>query len=153
MVAASLAFDPSHDAWNRLVEVQEGVSTQYVFAYDGLGRRLSEGEVGSESYYHYFLSASWQTLETRWTGSANPQPETLQPYQQYVWSARYIDSPVLRDKNGDQDGLCDDERLYYLTDANFNVTTLVEGLAGSPAQGRPLSLPDHSSIWVSRSLG
>jgi hypothetical protein len=33
MVAASLAFDPRHDAWNRLVEVQVGVSTHYVFAY------------------------------------------------------------------------------------------------------------------------
>ena len=50
----------------------------------------------------------------------------MQPYQQYVWSARYIDAPVLRDKNTDTDGLCDDQRLYYLSDANFNVTTLVD---------------------------
>jgi hypothetical protein len=92
------------DAWNRLVEVQEGVSTHYVFAYDGLGRRISEGEVGPEIYSHFFFNDSWQTLESRWTGMANPQPETLQPNRQYVWSARYIDSPVLRDKNGDQDG-------------------------------------------------
>jgi hypothetical protein len=33
MVAASLAFDPSHDAWNRLVQVEENVNTRYVFAY------------------------------------------------------------------------------------------------------------------------
>ena len=32
---------------------------------------------------------------------------------------------MLRDKNTDSDGLCDDERIYYLGDANFNVTTLV----------------------------
>jgi RHS repeat-associated protein len=32
---------------------------------------------------------------------------------------------VLRDKNADADGLCDDERIYYLGDANFNITTLV----------------------------
>jgi RHS repeat-associated protein len=32
---------------------------------------------------------------------------------------------VLRDKNTDADGLCDDERIYYLGDANFNITTLV----------------------------
>jgi RHS repeat-associated protein len=49
----------------------------------------------------------------------------LQPTYQYVWSRRYIDAPVLRDKNTDADGLCDDERIYYLGDANFNVTTLV----------------------------
>jgi YD repeat-containing protein len=62
MVAANLAFDPRHDAWNRLVEVQEGVSTHYVFVYDGLGRRTSEGEVGPEIYSHFFFNASWQTL-------------------------------------------------------------------------------------------
>ena len=33
--------------------------------------------------------------------------------------------PILRDKNTDTDGLCDDERIYYLSDANFNITTLV----------------------------
>ena len=33
---------------------------------------------------------------------------------------------MLRDKNTDADGLCDDERIYYLGDANFNVTTLVD---------------------------
>ena len=32
----------------------------------------------------------------------------------------------LRDSSGDLDGLCDDERLYYLADANMNVTALVE---------------------------
>ena len=31
-----------------------------------------------------------------------------------------------RDKNTDADALCDDERIYYLADANFNVTTLVD---------------------------
>jgi RHS repeat-associated protein len=33
---------------------------------------------------------------------------------------------VLRDRNADTDGLCDDERLYYTTDANQNVTALVD---------------------------
>jgi RHS repeat-associated protein len=50
----------------------------------------------------------------------------LQPEYQYVWSPRYIDAAVLRDENTDADGLCDDERIYYLNDANFNVTALVD---------------------------
>ena len=33
---------------------------------------------------------------------------------------------MLRDKNTDADGLCDDERMYFLGDANFNVTTLID---------------------------
>ena len=42
---------------------------------------------------------------------------------------RYIDAPICRDENKDADGNCvgeSDERLYYLTDANMNVTTLVD---------------------------
>jgi len=52
-------------------------------------------------------------------------PETLDPKEQYVWSIRYIDAPVLRDRDTDDDGDLD-ERLYYTNDANMNVTALVE---------------------------
>ncbi len=57
--------------------------------------------------------------------AADAQAESLQPRYQYVWSARYVDSPVLRDENTDADDTCDDGRVYYLTDALGNVTTLV----------------------------
>jgi RHS repeat-associated protein len=54
---------------------------------------------------------------------------------QYVWSLRYIDSPVLRDYDADGNagtgglgaaasGL--EQRVYYLTDGNFNVTALAD---------------------------
>ena len=76
-------------------------------------------------YVHFFHNQGWQELESRRTTSENTGPESVQPQHQYVWSRRYIDAPVLRDKNTDADGLCDDERVYYLGDANFNVTTLV----------------------------
>jgi RHS repeat-associated protein len=46
---------------------------------------------------------------------------------QYVWSARYIDAPVLRDRDADgQSGTGLEERLYYTTDANMNVTALMD---------------------------
>ncbi|MBM4095058.1 MAG: hypothetical protein FJ276_37465 [Planctomycetes bacterium] len=60
------------------------------------------------------------------SASENTEPESLRPQYQYVWSQRYIDAPVLRDKNTDTDGLCDDERLYCLGDANFNITALID---------------------------
>ena len=50
---------------------------------------------------------------------------------QYVWSARYIDSPVLRDRDADSDTETGDlgksgsgleERLYYQTDAGDGST-------------------------------
>jgi len=50
-------------------------------------------------------------------------------YAQYVWSPRYVDTPIVRfrDMNGDGDfDDTEDETLYYLTDANHNVTALVD---------------------------
>ena len=116
-----------YDAWNRLVEVTDGTTVVGKYEYDGLNRRILNYRdfVDYEVYEHYYYNASWQVLETRFDFSGNP-PEGLQPWLQYVWSARYIDALVLRDQNTDSDGLCDDERLYYLTDANFNVTALVD---------------------------
>lgn len=88
---------------------------------------------GVDTYVHYFYNSSWQIQETRESTVESTQPENLQPTHQYVWSARYPDSPILRDANTDQDSLCDDERFYYLTDANFNVTALVD-TAGDSAE-------------------
>lgn len=42
---------------------------------------------------------------------------------------------MLRDKNTDTDNLCDDQRLYYQTDVNYNVTALIEGLSGDADLG------------------
>ena len=59
----------------------------------------------------------------------NDDAESEDPEVQYVWSRRYIDAPVLRDENKDADDDCfdgSDERLYYTTDANMNVTALLD---------------------------
>jgi len=123
-----------YDAWNRLVEVKDGQTVVGMYEYDGQNRRIKKhidsqspaSPNGIDRYEHFFYNSQWQILETRDTGTEADQPENLQPKYQYVWSARYIDAPVLRDKNTDADGLCDDERVYYLGDANFNVTCLVD---------------------------
>jgi RHS repeat-associated protein len=121
------------DAWNRLVEVKQGAVVMGRYEYDALGRRVkshvdsqSPGNPnGVDAYVHFFYNSDRQELESRVSASENTGPESLQPTYQYVWSRRYLDAPVLRDKNTDADGLCDDERVYYLGDANFNITTLV----------------------------
>jgi RHS repeat-associated protein len=87
-----------------------------VYAYDGLGRRVTEsaGGVTTDLYY----SAAWQVLEERVGGVAKAQ---------YVWSPVYVDALVERDRDADgsaANGL--EERLYALQDANWNVTALVE---------------------------
>ena len=80
---------------------------------------------GVDAYVHFFYNRAWQELESRQSTNENTDPESLQPLYQYVWSQRYIDVPILRDKNTDTNGWCDNERIYYLSDANFNITTLV----------------------------
>jgi RHS repeat-associated protein len=50
-----------------------------------------------------------------------------EPIEQYVWDVRYVDAPVVRWHDLDDDGTFEDanEVLYYTNDANMNVTALV----------------------------
>jgi RHS repeat-associated protein len=136
----------TYDVWNRLVEVRLGGSGNVVMKneYDGLNRRVKQHvnttpaeDNACDQFRHFFYNAGWQVLETRVTTSENTQPEdgAVKPEQQFVWSQRYIDAPILRDRDADADpqtgnlgasGSGLDERLYYLTDANMNVTALVD---------------------------
>jgi len=97
------------------------------YVYDALGRRIQKVFAGTatadeDSYYN----EGYQELETRRNGSSNP-------YQQYVWDQRFIDTPIVRyrDVNGHGnststgDGTLE-ETLYATYDANFNITGLVQ---------------------------
>ena len=122
------ALSCQYDAWNRLVEVMDGQTLVGQYRYDGLNRRIRRYAGAPDTHVHYFYNSGWQMFETRETGTQSAPAETVQPKHQYAWSLRYIDAPILRDENTNADGLCDDERLYYLGDANFNVTTLVNAV-------------------------
>ena len=136
------AYSAAYDAWNRLVEVKDGSNVVLKCEYDGLGRRTKKFVNTSDpldqtydAYRHFFYNSGWQILETRRSESENDPPESENPEVQYVWSERYIDAPVLRDRDADEDaqtgdlGVTDsglEERLYYTTDANMNVTALLD---------------------------
>jgi RHS repeat-associated protein len=120
------AFTCTWDAWNRLIQVKDGETVVATYAYDGLNHRITK-TVG-ETIRHAYYNADWQLLETRETTDPEAKPETLNPEFQFVWSVRYIDALVLRDENKNGDGDCtdpEDQRLFYLNDANMNVTALV----------------------------
>jgi len=120
------AFTCTWDAWDRLVEVKDGEATVARYAYDGLNHRITK-TVGA-TIRHAYYNADWQLLETRKTTDPEAAPEDLNPEFQFVWSQRYIDAPVLRDENKNADNDCtdpEDQRLFYLNDANMNVTALV----------------------------
>jgi RHS repeat-associated protein len=129
-----------YDAWNRLTFVwvdsdadgtaDAGETVIARYEYDALNRRTKEfinadTDDDFDSFRHFYYTFGWQLLETRLSESENTEPQTLQPEYQYVWSLRYMDAPVMRDKNTDTDDLCDDQRLYYANDANMNVTALL----------------------------
>jgi RHS repeat-associated protein len=103
-----------YDAWNRLVAVKNGGTTLAAYGYDGMGRRVTEthGATTTDLYY----SSAWQVLEERVGG-------VVQAHN--VWSPVYVDAMVLRDQSSQHNGVLD-QRLYVQTDANWNVTALVD---------------------------
>jgi len=117
------AFTCTWDAWNRLIQVKDGETVVATYQYDGLNHRIVK-TVG-ETIRHAYYNAGWQLLETRETTDPEAKPETLDPKTQYVWSVRYIDALILRDRDTDDDGDLD-ERLYFTNDANMNVTALLD---------------------------
>jgi RHS repeat-associated protein len=137
-----------HDAWNRLVEVYTYVggppTTFGKYRYDGLHRRIWRivDGFGDPNRTDYYYNTSWQVLEECFYDGENPETTVATDVTcQYVWDPRYIDAPVCRDEDVDDDDDCTetdwdtgddpDEHLYYCQDANFNTTALVERSDGT----------------------
>src|SRR5262249_3730246 len=103
-----------YDAWNRLVQVKSGATVLDAYAYDTLGRRVSENPGTQRDLYY---SDARQGLEGRGGGQGGDQ---------HGWRPVYVDALVERDRDADgnpANGL--EERLYAQQDANYDVTTLV----------------------------
>ena len=89
------------------------------FDYDGPGwqiRKLASGVT-----YDYYYNDEWQLLEERFNSNSNPR-------NQYVWHPYYIDALAVRYYDADRDGELgenNDGAHYYVQDANFNVTAVV----------------------------
>jgi RHS repeat-associated protein len=108
----SAHFDLKYDAWNRLVEVKSGATVVQANKYDALGRRIVRDETGGSGVLrHYYYNEAWQALEER-TGTSTSAE------RQYVWHPHYIDALAL---TYDSAGTVH----WYLQDANFNVTAVV----------------------------
>ncbi|NLX57968.1 MAG: RHS repeat-associated core domain-containing protein [Phycisphaerae bacterium] len=136
-----------YDGWNRLVAVyaadgtaddalDDGDTALVTYARDGLHRRIHRTVDPDSTAVDYddYYDESWQLLEVRKESDADP-------LDQYVWDLRYIDAAVVRFRDGNTDGIhageaggdASDNTLYYMQDANFNVTGLVRHRVGSSA--------------------
>ncbi len=104
----------TYDAWNRLAKLTDGGNGETIQEneYDGRGYRIVTknytGNALSETRHDYFTD-QWQIVEERLG---------MTPERQYVWGVRHIDDLVLRDT--------EDERLYALQDANWDVTAVAD---------------------------
>ena len=109
-----------YDAWNRLVEVKDGSTVLKTYAYDGLGRRITEAPNNANPTELYYSAAS-QVVEERIDAGS------VYLHAQYVWSPVYVNAMVVRDYNfqGGGSGFDIAERTYVTQDANWNVTGLI----------------------------
>ncbi len=93
--------------------------------YDGLNRRTKQWTPSDERHYYY--NAAWQVVQVdMWSGEG----PTVSVHKQYVWDLRYIDAPIFMDLDTNQQAGFED-RYYYTTDANMNVTALVAESGGN----------------------
>ena len=114
-----------------------------MYQYDGEGRLIEEATnfTGGSTWQdattvtHYYYAAG-QVVETRQavgSSASSTAPETLTPQYQYVWSAQ-SDAPILRDTCDANGAVIANDRVYYTTDAEGNVTALTDS-GGTPWSG------------------
>jgi RHS repeat-associated protein len=122
-----------YDAWNRLVKVTtssgQNLSTVEKYEYDGENRRIQifsdfSGATPGTVEDDYYIGQ--QVVESDMTVGG-----TRDGGYQFLLSPRYIDAPIFRDTlNTAGDGIVAAERVFYLSDANYNVTGLMKKVSG-----------------------
>jgi RHS repeat-associated protein len=114
-----------YDAWNRMVEVDDGSTIVQENEYDGTNRRIQifsdfDGSTPDKVIDDYL--SGQQVIESDATVDS-----TRDGGYQTIWSPRYIDAAILRDTlNTAGTGIVAAQRVFYLSDANYNVTGLVK---------------------------
>jgi len=141
----STNFDLVYDAWNRLVEVKDGMTTVAEYEYDGLHRRTVK-TVGSD-IKHFYYNTSWQVVEVR------DASETGTTVEEYVWHPYYVDALAVRywDSDEDSDYASIDETHYFTHDANQNITAALQH--GSAVKERYLYKPYGGVEVVTAAFG
>ena len=109
----------TYDAWDRLAKVLSNSTIVQKNEYDGTNRRIqifSNFTGGTPGTTEDDYLSGQQVIETRENSAVK--------YQQ-IWSPRYIDSAILRDTYS-SGSIVQAARVFYLSDANYNVTGLVK---------------------------
>ena len=140
-----------YDAWNRLVAVYNSTGLLIkAYQYDGLGRLITETDGTNTTDLYY--SNNWQVIEER-TGVTYPYLLSTGSNgtvsAEYVYSPVYVNAPIVWNKGTDGDGTLD-RQLYYTSDANYDVTSVID--TGGTVQERVVydaygNASFYSSSW------
>ena len=109
----------TYDAWDRLAKVLSNSTIVQKNEYDGTNRRIqifSNFTGGTPGTAEDDYLSGQQVIETR---------ENSAVKYQTIWSPRYIDAAILRDTYS-SGCIVQAARVFYLSDANYNVTGLVK---------------------------
>jgi len=124
------------------VKVQVGSDTRIENSYNALNWRVSsradtdvpgDGSLDEERIMYY--NAGWQLVEEDiYEDWSSGNPGAVDERRAHFWGARYIDDLVqtLVDGNADGDYVDtsgDDESFFFLSDAQFSVTVVLDGNA------------------------
>lgn len=129
-------------------------------SYDADNKRIAKIAPNGSNWRRtdYFHDGAWRVLEERYAASqASKETVPALVKCQYVWDTRYLDACAVRwrDNNDDGDFLDANEVLYYLHDAHFNVTALVDpaGTVQERYAYEPYGLPKIGDTrWIARSV-
>jgi len=129
-----------YDYRNRLIEVKHtddfsepipAWDTIARYFYDGLNRRIAKNILTKENSVLYLYNG-WQVVEEREfdENGEGTEDDTWEPRRQFIYGGRYIDEPLIFDKDTDSDGDCTDtggsDRFFYAQQANYNVVAVAK---------------------------
>jgi RHS repeat-associated protein len=118
----------TYDAWDRLVAVSDSSNNPVAaYTYDGMGRQIKQttGDGTTDLYY----DEAGQVVEEAQGGVVT---------NDYVWSLAYVNAMVARVSYNPSGNGSVTQILYAQYDANFDVTSLVDGTPGSETNGHVL---------------
>jgi hypothetical protein len=100
-------------------------STTFIpgFTYDGMGRRTQEITLkgsGNQIVHDLYCSTSWQILDETVTTTGTTNNDTRN-----VWTPVNVNALLPRDRSSGGDGDLTEEPLYFTSDANYDVTSVI----------------------------
>ncbi|MBC7785065.1 MAG: RHS repeat-associated core domain-containing protein [Burkholderiales bacterium] len=164
--SVSTALGQTYDGWNQQVGVDANNdgdlndSGDYRYAYDGLGRRIrkfqdtaTDSNNNAGTTEHFYYNDNYQVMEV-YAGTVASGTETVDNdvKERYLWSISYIDALVVAEFDTNTDGTTDNQ-LWPLYDANYNVTTIIDILAGAGGAERYLYSPYGQRTIMDGSYG